>query len=102
MTLCAAWIREVDDTKELIFATDSCLGGGERWNRGIKLFELPRKDCLICFSGYTVRTYPLILSLINSLRYDKYASDTNYDIGELVYYITETYTAPLKPDHFVE
>ncbi len=96
MTLCAAWVRETEDSKELIFATDSCLGGGERWDSGIKLFELPRKDCVICFSGYTLRTYPLILSLINSLRYDKYASNTNYDISELVHYITDVFTDLIK------
>ena len=64
MTLCVAWIREVNNEKELIFATDSCLSGGERWHSGVKLFELPREDCLICFAGETKRTYPLILNLI--------------------------------------
>lgn len=84
MTLCIAWIRQEKYNQELIFATDSCLGGGERWESGVKLFELPRKDCVICFSGTTERPYPLILSLINSLKYDKHASNPNYDISELV------------------
>jgi hypothetical protein len=47
MTLCVAWIRQAGDNEELVFATDSTLTGGEKWNRGIKLFELPRKDCLV-------------------------------------------------------
>ena len=34
MTLCAAWIRQVNDTEELVFATDSTLTGGERWDHG--------------------------------------------------------------------
>ncbi len=29
------------------------MSGGERWHSGVKLFELPRKDCLICFAGAT-------------------------------------------------
>jgi hypothetical protein len=51
MTLCAAWIRQTPTgDQELIFATDSCLSAGERWEAGIKLFELPRTDCFICFA----------------------------------------------------
>lgn len=53
MTLCVAWIRAKNSVEELIFATDSSLTGGEKWNQGIKLFELPRPDCLICFAGRT-------------------------------------------------
>jgi hypothetical protein len=30
MTLCVAWIRQANDTEELVFATDSTLTGGER------------------------------------------------------------------------
>ncbi len=92
MTLCVGWIRQVKDSQELIFATDSCLSAGERWDSGVKLFELPRRDSLICFSGYTVRTYPMILSLINALKYDKHASNPNYDVTLLVDYITSLFT----------
>ena len=42
MTLCTAWVRQINNTDELIFATDSMLTGGEKWDHGIKLFELPR------------------------------------------------------------
>lgn len=96
MTLCIAWIRQEGENQELIFATDSCLGGGERWDSGVKLFELPRRDCLICFSGSTLRTYPLILNLINSLKFDKYASNPGYDINDLVFYICSLFNDVLK------
>jgi hypothetical protein len=96
MTLCIAWKRQTRSGQELIFATDSCLSGGERWENGVKLFELPRKDCLICFSGTTSRTYPLILNLINSLRFDKHAVNPNFDINDLVFYIATLFTDLLK------
>lgn len=96
MTLCIAWVRQNTENQELIFATDSCLGGGERWESGVKLFELPRKDCLICFSGCTNRTYPLILSLINSLKFDKHASNHTFDVNNLVDYITSLLTDIIK------
>jgi hypothetical protein len=92
MTLCITWIRETPEGEEMVFATDSCLGMGERWESGVKLFELPRKDCLICFSGYTFRTYPLILNLINSLKYDKYVLNQKHDITYLIDYITSLFT----------
>ena len=93
MTLCVAWLREVNDEQELIFATDSCLSGGERWHSGVKLFELPRKDCLICFSGETNRTYPLILNLITSFKFDEHLSNTHTDITEVLDYLTRLFTS---------
>lgn len=70
MTLCAAWIRHGpgDEGEELVFATDSRLRGGEAWDQGLKLFDLGRTDCLLCFAGETRRAYPLILQALNSIR----------------------------------
>ncbi len=92
MTLCVSWIRKVNDKEELIFATDSCLSGGERWNDGVKLFELPRKDCLISFAGATNRTYPLILNLISSIKFDEHLSNSNTDINEVLEYLVNLFT----------
>lgn len=93
MTLCVAWLREADNEKELYFATDSCLSGGERWNSGVKLFELPRRDCLICFAGETSRTYPLILNLISSIKFDVHLSNLHTDITEVLDYLTQLFTS---------
>jgi len=92
MTLCVAWLREMDDDKELVFATDSCLSCGERWHLGVKLFELPRKDCLICFAGETNRTYPLILNLISSIKFDEHLSNSHTDITEVLDYLSRLFT----------
>jgi len=92
MTLCVSWIRKVNNIEELIFATDSCLSGGERWNSGVKLFELPRKDCLISFAGETSRTYPLILNLISSIKFDEHLSNSNTDINEVLDYLSNLFT----------
>lgn len=92
MTLCVSWLREVNDEQELVFATDSHLSGGERWS-GIKLFELPRKDCLICFAGETNRTYPLILNLISSIKFDEHLSSVHTDIVEVLNYLTQLFTS---------
>jgi hypothetical protein len=92
MTLCVAWLRQVQDNEELIFATDSCLSAGERWHYGVKLFELPRKDCLICFAGETQRTYPLILNLISSIKFDENISNPHTDIKEVLDYLTTLFT----------
>ncbi len=92
MTLCTAWVRQENEKQELIFATDSCLSGGERWHSGVKLFELPRKDCLLCFAGDTERTYPLILNLISSIKFDAHLSNSSTDIKEVLDYITNLFT----------
>lgn len=96
MTLCLAWVRHDRGNQELVFATDSCLGGGERWENGVKLFELPRRDCLICFSGYTLRTYPMILALMNAIRYDKHAANPNFDVNDFMVYVTTLFTEIIK------
>jgi len=93
MTLCVAWLREEKDEQELVFATDSCLSGGERWHSGVKLFELPRKDCLICFAGQTERTYPLILNLISSIKFDENLSNSHTDLTEVLDYLTQLFTS---------
>lgn len=96
MTMCTAWIRQANDTEELVFATDSCLTGGEKWKHGIKLFELPRKDCLLCFAGNTIRAYPLILNLVSAIHLDKYLQSPIAKIDEVLSYISDLFTELVK------
>ena len=93
MTLCVAWIRQIGENQELVFATDSCLtGGGEVWKHGVKLFELPRKDCLLCFAGETAKAYPLILNLISSIKFDNKVMNQHTDLRIVLEHICETFT----------
>ena len=92
MTLCIAWIRQKGETEQLVFATDSCLTGGEKWNTGIKLFELPRKDCLLCFAGSTFRAYPLILNLVASIKFDQRLSSQQTDVKDVLDYLAELFS----------
>ena len=92
MTLCAAWIRQVNNTEELVFATDSTLTGGEKWDHGVKLFELPRKDCLLCFAGSTERAYPLILNLISSITFDTRLASPSTSLSEVIEYISDLFS----------
>lgn len=68
MTLCVAWIRTVGDSQELVLASDSRLSGcGETWDACPKVLCLPRSDAAIAFSGFTTRSYPLMLQLVSSI-----------------------------------
>ena len=97
MTLCTAFIRQANETEELIFATDSELrGGGEKWDKGVKLFELPNKDGLLCFTGSTLRAYPLILNLISSITYENLFIGNIYTIKDLKDHILETFSTLIK------
>lgn len=92
MTLCIAWVRQDGDKKELVMATDSRLTGGESWDSGVKLFELPRQDCLLCFAGETARAYPLILNTISSLKFDKGLANPHTDIHDVLDYLIELFS----------
>ncbi|MBF0549290.1 MAG: hypothetical protein HQK60_02025 [Deltaproteobacteria bacterium] len=92
MTLCMAWIRENRQEKELVMATDSRLTGGERWDNGVKLFELPRMDCLLCFAGDTFRAYPLILNSISSIKFDSNLSSLHTDILDVLNYLVDLFS----------
>ncbi|MEZ4601219.1 MAG: hypothetical protein R2940_15625 [Syntrophotaleaceae bacterium] len=96
MTLCTAWVRQINNTDELVFATDSTLTGGEKWDHGIKLFELPRKDCLLCFAGETGRAYPLILNLVSSLQFNKQLENPETSISEILNHVSELFTSLIK------
>lgn len=86
MTMCASWIRRGrdDEGDELVFATDSRLSGGEAWDTGQKLFDLGRKDALLCFAGATNRAYPLILHGGNLQRYNVAWSDPRLDLFDVM------------------
>lgn len=99
MTLCVAWIRQANNTEELIFATDSCLSGGEIWKHGIKLFELPRKDCLLCFTGNTIRAYPLLLNMVSSISLDDYLQSPSASLEEVLEFLSELFTTLVKTIH---
>ena len=72
MTLCVAWTRNVRDTNELIFASDSRLTGNGYLDYCPKVFSLPRNDTAIGFCGDTSIAYPYILQVINYITtYDK-------------------------------
>jgi len=97
MTLCVSWIRKVNNSEELIFATDSELrGGGEAWDKGVKLFELPNKDALMAFTGATARAYPLLLNLISSINYEDFFFHKRYTLIELKEHIEDLFSILIK------
>jgi hypothetical protein len=57
MTLCAAWIREVESGEQLVIATDSMITGGYAYPHGTKLLLFNRHDCALCWEGDTSFTY---------------------------------------------
>ncbi|ANI89792.1 hypothetical protein A9P82_11130 [Arachidicoccus ginsenosidimutans] len=92
MTLCVAYIRQAHETEELVFATDSCLTGGEKWKHGIKLFRVPKKNCLLCFAGSTARAYPLVLNLVSSIHLDKYLQSPESSLQDVLEYLSSLFT----------
>jgi len=60
MTVSIAWERDVHGVSELVFVSDSRLGGGVRWDQCPKIMTLPRSDVAICFAGSSHYTYPIM------------------------------------------
>ena len=67
MTLTAAWVRSVNDTEEMVFASDSRLTGGLRWDCAPKILPLKRGDAVLAFAGHLTVAYPLLLQLSNTV-----------------------------------
>lgn len=91
MSLCVAWIREAGGSQELMFVTDSTLTGGEKWDHGIKLFEIPQTNCLLSFVGSTQRAYTLVLNLTSSIVSDEVINSTT-TIEEILEHIVELFS----------
>lgn len=67
VTLATVWIRSSGSSQELVFASDSRLSGGETWDRGPKVFGLPRSDAAIAFAGHTLFALPAVLHLQSAI-----------------------------------
>lgn len=64
MTISIAWIRSTREGEELLFVSDSRLGGdGTKFDCTPKLVQLPRTDCAIGFAGYSGHGYPMMQQL---------------------------------------
>jgi len=83
MTLAIAWVRTVKGCQELLFASDSRLCGGMRWDQCPKIMTLPRTDCAIAFAGETFYTYPLMLQLCNAISSYTRSQNGAMDIHDL-------------------
>ena len=64
MTSVVAWERQVGTLSEMVIASDSRLGGGERWDACAKIFDVGREDSVLAFAGHTWRALPLALQAV--------------------------------------
>jgi hypothetical protein len=95
MSLCVAWIREAGGSPELMFVTDSTLTRGEKWDHGIKLFEIPQANCLLSFVGSTQRAYTLVLNLMSSIVSDELIDSTT-TIEDILEHIVALFTVLVR------
>ena len=83
MTLIACWIKKHKFSSQLVIASDSMLSSGERWPCCPKLFRFDRQDCVICFSGNTAYTYPIILQIHSTINMNEKFQSRALDIHDL-------------------
>lgn len=85
MTLGVAWIRHVNDVRELVIASDSRLSGGspERWDSCPKALTLPRTDAVMSFAGVTELAYPVMLQVMRAIETTPAQLERRYDLSDL-------------------
>lgn len=83
-----SWIRKINDTEELIIATDSRLRFGCAWDSCPKIFVPERKDFALAFAGDTMYAYPFIIQYLNVLQYHLRMRSRALDINHMVGHFT--------------
>jgi len=83
VTITIAWERRLPAYSEIVFCSDSRLGGGGNIDVCQKIFPLPREDAAIGFCGSTLIAYPLINQFISYIKHYKKNIDRALDGSEL-------------------
>ncbi|MCE9619194.1 MAG: hypothetical protein K8R92_04725 [Planctomycetes bacterium] len=83
MTISIAWLRKFKSIEELVFATDSRLSFGCRWDCCPKLLAMPRGDSAMSFAGDTLYAYPVLLQAIAAVSQHQKLLSRGMDLDEL-------------------
>lgn len=93
MTITAAWVRTLNNCKELIVISDSRLNGSKKMDCAQKVHVLPRSDAFICFAGDTSWAYPLMHQVIASISNYERSVSRAQDIVELKSHVLKVFEA---------
>lgn len=102
MTLAVAFIRKVPNRQnrdELVIAADTTLTGGQRFDQGTKIFQLPRSDALFCFSGLTYYAYPLALQLATAIGCYNRSTDRRHPLRRVVQHASRIFSQSFELIH---
>lgn len=83
MTISVAWVRTAGKSQELMFASDSRLCFGARWDCCPKILALPRNDAAISFAGDTHYAYPVMLQAIAAVMQHPKTLNRGLDLRDL-------------------
>jgi hypothetical protein len=99
LTLATVFVRNVPKRKnrrELVFAADTCLTGGQRVNQGAKMFPLPRSDALFCFAGLSYYAYAFAIQLATSIGSYARSSDRRFPLEKTVEHASDIFSQSLQ------
>ncbi|WP_156162572.1 hypothetical protein [Burkholderia sp. MSHR3999] len=83
MTISIAWVRKVNDSEELVFASDSRLSFGCRWDCSPKIMALPRGDAVMSFAGNTMYAYPVMIQAVSAVSQHQKLMSRGMNLDEL-------------------
>jgi len=83
VTISVAWVRKINRTEELVFASDSRLSFGGLWDCCPKILPFPRDDAAISFAGDTHYAYPVMLQAMAAISQHPRSLNRAQDIIDL-------------------
>ncbi|MFZ5956798.1 hypothetical protein ACOXVJ_04695 [Pseudomonas knackmussii] len=88
MTIVGAWVRATKrNVEEVVVCSDSRLSGGGLMDCSPKIFQLPRSDAVLAFSGNTQLAYPILLQMSHAISCHGPMRDGIIDIVPLTTYL---------------
>lgn len=79
----------------MVVASDSRLGGGERWDACAKIFDIGREDAVLAFAGHTWRALPLVLQAVATTRSYNGSALRTLDLPQFAGHVEEVLNAVL-------
>jgi hypothetical protein len=96
MTISIAWTRKEHDVEQLVFASDSRISAGEKFDACPKMLALPRGDCGIAYAGTSGDALSMMLQLSLAIQSYPAAMKRSLELSALRTHALKIFNAMLK------
>jgi|GEM_PF-539445 len=96
MTISIAWTRKEHNIEQLVFASDSRISAGEKFDACPKMLALPRTDCAISYAGTSGDALSMMLQLSLAIQSYPAAMKLSLELSALKSHAIKIFNAMLK------